>query len=195
MATYFPWERGFYVKGGFGRSAVSKAADNGVATSDFGAGGWNVAGGLGYAFWLGQSFNLTANLDFSRQWYRQRIGLECIAVPSPVIAARVVCERREGKFITFINPQPSKGVFLFGEIYRQMSARRPDILFHVIGGRGGTAAALEKAGVDFIGSEREGLGVRLRPRRRGLCGRHLTPWPVRSSSPLPPGRPKIALPR
>jgi transcriptional regulator with XRE-family HTH domain len=29
------------------------------------------------------------------------------------------------------------------------------------------AAALEKAGVDFIGSEREGLGVRLRPRRRG----------------------------
>src|SRR5262249_1709789 len=29
------------------------------------------------------------------------------------------------------------------------------------------AAALEKGGVDFIGSEREGLGVRLRPRRRG----------------------------
>jgi len=28
------------------------------------------------------------------------------------------------------------------------------------------AAALEMAGVDFIGSEREGLGVRLRPRRR-----------------------------
>jgi len=28
-------------------------------------------------------------------------------------------------------------------------------------------AALEKAGVEFIGSEREGLGVRLRPRRRG----------------------------
>jgi transcriptional regulator with XRE-family HTH domain len=29
------------------------------------------------------------------------------------------------------------------------------------------AAALEKAGVEFIGNEREGLGVRLRPRRRG----------------------------
>ena len=27
-------------------------------------------------------------------------------------------------------------------------------------------AALEKAGVDFIGSEREGLGVRLHPTRR-----------------------------
>ena len=31
--------------------------------------------GLGYAFWIGQHFNMTANLDFSRQWYGESTDL------------------------------------------------------------------------------------------------------------------------
>jgi hypothetical protein len=70
MLTYFPSERGFFLKGGLGRSAVSYAVDSsalGITTNT--ATGLNVAGGLGYAWWLGKQFNLTANLDVSRQWY------------------------------------------------------------------------------------------------------------------------------
>ncbi len=70
VATFFPTERGFFVKGGFGRSAVTYAVDvSGYGKSDRSVGGWNVVGGLGYAWWLGRQFNLTANLEFSRQWY------------------------------------------------------------------------------------------------------------------------------
>jgi hypothetical protein len=69
MATLFPWERGFFLKGGFGRSAMSLSYDDGYGTSSGSASGWNLAGGLGYAWWIGKQFNLTANLDFSRQWY------------------------------------------------------------------------------------------------------------------------------
>ncbi len=70
MATFFPTERGFFLKGGFGRSALTYTADaKGIGKSDTTASGWNVAGGVGYAWWLGKQYNLTATLELSRQWY------------------------------------------------------------------------------------------------------------------------------
>ncbi len=70
VATYFPMERGLFLRGGLGRSSVGYSVDAyGYGDADGTATGFNVMGGVGYAWWLGRQFNLTANLDFSRQWY------------------------------------------------------------------------------------------------------------------------------
>ena len=66
VATFFPMETGLFVRGGLGLSAISVEAD-GLSTTT--AGGANVLLGVGYAWWLGRSFNLTVNLDFSAQSY------------------------------------------------------------------------------------------------------------------------------
>jgi hypothetical protein len=67
VVTWFPQQRGFFLRGGGGLSTlVSTASVSGQSGSDtvFGVG---VLGGLGYAFWLGQHFNLTLNADVSAQ--------------------------------------------------------------------------------------------------------------------------------
>lgn len=66
MVTWFPARQGFFLRGGAGLAGL---------TEDLGAfgstthGGVGILGGLGYAFWLGQRFNLTLNLDASAQFY------------------------------------------------------------------------------------------------------------------------------
>lgn len=65
VATFFPWERGFFVRGGLGLSALTLELDDESESY----GGTNLLGGLGYAFWLGKQFNLTVNLDASKQFY------------------------------------------------------------------------------------------------------------------------------
>lgn len=69
MITFFPMERGFFLRGGLGLSALVYTIEDATGKDEWSPSGFNVAGGLGYAFWLGQSFNLTLNLDASRQWY------------------------------------------------------------------------------------------------------------------------------
>lgn len=70
VVTYFPARRGFFLRGGLGPSIVAYAVDSDYAGRyETTASGFNVLAGLGYALWLGGQFNLTANLDVSRQWY------------------------------------------------------------------------------------------------------------------------------
>jgi hypothetical protein len=64
--TYFPMERGFFVKGGLGLSTLVWDLDSAGSNS---WSGYNVMGGVGYAWWLGQSFNLVASLDGTKAWY------------------------------------------------------------------------------------------------------------------------------
>ncbi len=65
MFTYFPTGEGFFLRGGAG--AAELLVDTSVGSTTYGGAG--VLGGLGYAFWLGRSFNLTVNVDVSGQWY------------------------------------------------------------------------------------------------------------------------------
>lgn len=70
VATFFPMERGLFLRGGLGRSGLTITAEGpGIGTLETSVDGFNVLGGIGWAFWLGRSFNLTVNLDLSRQWY------------------------------------------------------------------------------------------------------------------------------
>jgi hypothetical protein len=70
VATFFPMEKGFFVKGGIGRAALSwQAPLTTGGTGTFDTNGFDVTGGVGYAFWIGRSFNLKLALDYSHQWY------------------------------------------------------------------------------------------------------------------------------
>ena len=77
--------------------------------------------------------------EFARGWYRQRLGIECTPVPSPVIADRVRCQTIDRQYVTFVNPQPAKGGHFFASLFAQLSACRPDVQFLVVAGRAGSA--------------------------------------------------------
>lgn len=65
MLTHFPMEEGFFIKAGGGFSNIMSKTPIGTDVVN----GYGVLGGVGYAFWLGKSFNLTLNLEHSRQFY------------------------------------------------------------------------------------------------------------------------------
>ncbi len=69
VATFFPMERGPFFRGGVGLSGFALLTDSPAGKSTNTYTGTNALAGVGYAFWLGRSFNLTVNLDFSAQKY------------------------------------------------------------------------------------------------------------------------------
>jgi hypothetical protein len=69
MLTHFPYEEGFFIRVGGGLSNIMYQIDASLSNSSDIVSGYGILGGLGYAFWLGKSFNLTVNLDHSRQFY------------------------------------------------------------------------------------------------------------------------------
>jgi len=83
--------------------------------------------------------------------YRERLGLKPVAIPSPLDWERVVCDPSPGeRFVTFVNPQPHKGAFVFARIAEQLFRRRPDIRLLIVEGRAG-AGWLERTGLDLSG--------------------------------------------
>jgi len=69
MATFFPWERGFFVRGGVGPSFLTFDTRSPGFHDSVSYGGLNADVGAGYAFWMGRRFNLTVNADFAAQSY------------------------------------------------------------------------------------------------------------------------------
>jgi hypothetical protein len=67
MATWFPAGHGFFLRGGAGITVLT--LENVFVPGTQRIDGTNLTVGAGYAWWLGRSFNLTANLDFSGQSY------------------------------------------------------------------------------------------------------------------------------
>jgi hypothetical protein len=67
VATFFPMGEGLFVRGGVGLSRLSDSWDTPVGSGSDSWSGFNFLGGVGYALWLGQAFNLTLNLDYSYQ--------------------------------------------------------------------------------------------------------------------------------
>jgi hypothetical protein len=63
-AMFFPWERGAFARVAAGRSILLVDTDGPVLIGKGTYGGWNIIGGVGYAFWLGKAFNLTLNVDY-----------------------------------------------------------------------------------------------------------------------------------
>ena len=88
---------------------------------------------------------------FSSEYYRRTLGVATVAIPSPLAWDRVRCDRsRQSRYVTFVNPQREKGVFLYARIAEQLFRRRPEIPLLVVEGRCATQW-LAKTGLDLSG--------------------------------------------
>jgi glycosyltransferase involved in cell wall biosynthesis len=89
--------------------------------------------------------------QFSRDHHRKALGIECVALPPVIDVTRVACERPGGgRFVTFVNPVPEKGVFWFARVAEVLGRTRSDIPLLVVEGRG-RADWLGRCRVDLRG--------------------------------------------
>jgi glycosyltransferase involved in cell wall biosynthesis len=84
--------------------------------------------------------------QFSANHYRRTLGLDCTVLPNVLNWERVRCPEVQGHYVTFVNPEPTKGVFVFARIAAELAARRPDIPLLVVEARG-KAGWLEQTGL------------------------------------------------
>jgi glycosyltransferase involved in cell wall biosynthesis len=87
---------------------------------------------------------------FAQAHYQKVLGLQSRPIPGPWNWANVRCSDFERRFVTFVNPQPHKGVFIFARIASELARLRPDIPMLVVEGRA-TAKWLERTGHDLTG--------------------------------------------
>lgn len=94
VATYFPMGEGLFVRGGVGLSRLTVSYKDSFGDGSDSVGGYNALVGAGYAFWLGQSFNLTLNVDYSAQRYGS-------AAPGETMADGVFLKPESSNFLAF----------------------------------------------------------------------------------------------
>jgi glycosyltransferase involved in cell wall biosynthesis len=88
--------------------------------------------------------------EYSRREHRRRLGLDGPVIADPMRFDRVIAEDREPTYVTFVNPQPEKGVSVFARIALELGRRRPEIPLLVVEGRR-TTDGLVGLAVDLSG--------------------------------------------
>ena len=88
--------------------------------------------------------------EFARRYYARHLGLESTAIPPAMRPDRVVADERMPQYVTFVNPQPAKGLTVFAQIAAELGRRRPEIPFLVVEGRG-TSDWLARLPMDLSG--------------------------------------------
>ena len=106
--------------------------------------------------------------EFSRLHYRRSLGLECHRLPYVIdprrisphpgplpegegdrIALTLTLSRRErGSFVTFVNPQATKGLYFVARLAEVLARRRPEIPLLVVEGRN-TPGWKQETGIDL----------------------------------------------
>ena len=81
--------------------------------------------------------------------YRDKIGLVSTPLEPPLDWSTVVAPDESRAFVTFVNPSPHKGLFLFARLADMLGSRRPDIPVLVVqsGRSGGGLNSIP--GIDF----------------------------------------------
>jgi glycosyltransferase involved in cell wall biosynthesis len=89
---------------------------------------------------------------FSQQYHARKLGLCCTALPPPLPAPPPAGDAPAPmtRYVTFVNPEPIKGVTVFARIAAELECRRPDIPLLVVEGRGGMNW-LERVPLDLSG--------------------------------------------
>ena len=87
---------------------------------------------------------------FAQEHYRRTLGLDCTALPNVWDWPRIRCADVRGRYVTFVNPQPHKGVTVFARIALELGRRRPDVPLLVVEGRG-KADWVGRTGLDLSG--------------------------------------------
>ena len=88
--------------------------------------------------------------EYARKYHLRTLGLECTALPYPLRRERVVAADPAPEYVTFVNPQPSKGSAVFARIALELQAKRPEVPLLVVEGRGRTGG-LAGCGLDLSG--------------------------------------------
>ncbi|SIN68781.1 Glycosyl transferase 4-like domain-containing protein [Singulisphaera sp. GP187] len=78
--------------------------------------------------------------EYCRRHYLQKLSLESTVIPSPLIPERMVAPVRDPRYVTFINPQLSKGAAVVARIAFELHHRRPEIPLLIVEGRGAADA-------------------------------------------------------
>ena len=75
--------------------------------------------------------------NFCANFYRQSLGIACTSILSPILEAAVRCNPLPGhrQFVTFVNPSPHNGVYVFAAIALLLQKTRPDIPLLVVESR------------------------------------------------------------
>jgi len=87
--------------------------------------------------------------QFLTDVYRDKVGLISTPLEPPIDWSTVVASPDARAFVTFVNPSPHKGLFLFARLADMLGGRRPDIPVLVVqsGHSGGSLNAIP--GIDF----------------------------------------------
>ncbi len=88
--------------------------------------------------------------EFSRRHYRDTLGLTCQKLPLVVNPHRVLVADWRPRYLTFVNPEPRKGIRVFARIAEVLSQRRPDIPMLMVEGVA-KASYLPGMGIDLRG--------------------------------------------
>ena len=88
--------------------------------------------------------------EYSRRFYQRRLGLDGTVIPDPIRLERAVAVDPDPTYVTFINPQPEKGMTVFARIALELGRLRPDIPLLIVEGRG-TSDTLARVPVDLSG--------------------------------------------
>ena len=95
--------------------------------------------------------------------YKKRLGIEAKPVGTFIIKNEYLANEYSKKYVTFVNPTPSKGGLIVAQIALEMERRRPDILFEIVESRGKWIHALKPVST-ALGEERSELkNVRVTP--------------------------------
>jgi len=86
--------------------------------------------------------------EYSRRFHASRLGMEGTVIPYAIRLDRVVAEDHDPKYVTFVNPQPDKGMTVFARIALELGTRRPDIPLLLVESRG-TSDALAGLPIDL----------------------------------------------
>ena len=86
--------------------------------------------------------------EFSRQHYWEKLGLACHVLPNVIDPRRVKAAEPKPTYVTFVNPERNKGVFVFVRIAEQLARRRPDIPILVVEGRS-QSQSIQQTGLDL----------------------------------------------
>jgi len=85
---------------------------------------------------------------YARRHYARALGLDCAVLPYPLRRGRVVAADPAPRYLTFVNPQPAKGLAVVARLALELGRRRPEVPLLVVEGRG-AAGWLARAGVDL----------------------------------------------
>lgn len=73
---------------------------------------------------------------FHAEWCRKTLGIEGVPIYPLIPPERFLCrDDRQPKYLTFVNPQPAKGLYIFAKIAEVLQETRPDIPILIVEGR------------------------------------------------------------